>query len=79
MISWELKAHSIIKELCIESYQQSKAGNAKRHKPYAVPLFAQELVKVLGWHDRAAAEYKAKQMFAAYHDGLARKWETYAA
>jgi hypothetical protein len=79
MSQWETKAHEIIKVLCTESYRQANPKKRKRVNPYTVPLFAAELIKVLGWHDRTAAEYKAKQMFAAYHDGLVNGWETYAA
>lgn len=79
MDAWETKVHAIIRELCTESYRQANPKKCKRARPYTVPLFAQELIKVLGWQDRTAAEYKAKQMFAAYHDGLASGWETYAA
>ena len=64
---WQQKAHTIIAELCRQSYHQAnrkKDGTLyQRHRPYSVPPMAQALVEALGTND----EEGAKALFHVYH------------
>lgn len=63
MSTWQDKAHRLIADMCRTSYlQTNRKPNGrlyKRHRPYSVPLHAQELVECLRRED----EVGAKQIF----------------
>ncbi len=77
-MAWEDKAHRIIADLAQQAYLQANPKPRRKPRLYTLPPFVHDLVRVLGMHDRAAAEVKAKQMFAAYHDGSYVDWHLYA-
>ena len=60
---WQTKANGIIAALCKQAYLRAntkKDGTLyKRHRPYSVPLEAEELIKALDTND----EHKAKSLF----------------
>jgi hypothetical protein len=74
-MSWEDKAASIISNLCTESYRQANLlpnGTwRKKHRPYTVPPLAQQLVDILGLHDRVEAEERTKALFLMYENPTA--------
>ena len=64
---WEQKAHRLIAELARQEFERSnRLPNGRlraRHKPYSLPPVAQQLVEILGLHDRTEAEHRAKSIF----------------
>jgi hypothetical protein len=67
--AWEQKASSIVKKLAQAAYEDSGNRVGKKHKPYRLPVFADELIKCLNMHDRQEAEKRSKSLFALYHEG----------
>lgn len=63
---WEHKAADVVSKLSYQSWYQAnhdKHGHRyKRHHPYSIPEEAEELVRILGMHDRRAAEIQAKEI-----------------
>lgn len=56
MKQWEIKAHRIVSELCLEEYKKVNAGK-KRHKPYRVPELAQEILDCIKTDDEELCKY----------------------
>ena len=67
MKTWRDKANNEIASMCMAAYLQAntkKDGSRyKKHRPYAIPELAQQLVDCLGNHDQKAGEIRAKQIF----------------
>lgn len=71
MKPWERKAHRIIADLSLQAQTEANTRtNGKRykvHRPYTIPEVADDLVRILGMRDRAAAEVEAKTLFVHTH------------
>jgi hypothetical protein len=65
---WQSKAHKIIEQLSRESYEAAnRLPNGqwrKRHRPYAIPEAARELIKCLDAND----EHRAKSLMMWDYD-----------
>jgi hypothetical protein len=72
MATWENKVEKVIGRMAQAAWHQAnhdKTGKKyKKHRPYRLPEEAEELVKILGMHDRKRAEMKAKEIM----EGLRR-------
>lgn len=67
---WATKAHRLIGILCDQSYRQANPrpkipGTRRKHRPYAVPQLAEDLIRCLKTDD----ELEAKRIFMSY-DGI---------
>jgi hypothetical protein len=71
---WEEKAYRIIRKLAQVAYQDAGNKVGKKHKPYTLPVFAEELIRCLGMHDRQEAEKRAKTLFDIYHEGISKDY-----
>ena len=71
--TWENKVQSVIGKLSQVAYAQTNLDPSgkryKTHRPYRLPDEANDLVQILGLHDRKDAEHRAK----AYMEGLRRR------
>lgn len=64
---WAKKAYRLISIMCEQSYRQANPepkvpGTRRKHKPYAVPALAQDLIRCLNTDD----EVEAKRIFMSY-------------
>lgn len=58
--AWMAKAHRVINDLCRQSWYQAnhdaQGRRYKRHRPYAIPYEAEQLVKCLENQDEEGAK-----------------------
>ena len=66
-MTWKTKAHRLIADASYNAYERANRGR-KRHVPYSIPGFAQDLVKCLETND----EETAKAIFIRHADGWTR-------
>lgn len=75
---WEAKADRIIFATAQAEYRAAnprwREHGVKRH-PYRLPTWVGNLVAVLGWHDRCAAEHEIKAFFHWYDTGGASSFD----
>jgi hypothetical protein len=64
--TWEHKVERVVQRLAQAAWRRANhdpRGNPyKRHRQYALPTEAMELVQALGDHDRKAAEIRCKEI-----------------
>jgi hypothetical protein len=65
--TWQDKANRLIADASFDAYTKANKGR-KRHVPYSIPQYAEDLVECLAFND----EERAKAIFIRHADGWAR-------